>query len=73
MTLTAFYQSHGVRMIPNVIWSDPASYSYAFIGPFWLLSNTFYRKNNFTSLKKILKQFFCTIHTEKFGRINFYT
>ena len=32
MALTAFYQSQGVRMIPNVTWSDPASYSYAFIG-----------------------------------------
>lgn len=31
-TLTAFYQSQGVSMIPNVTWSDPASYSYAFLG-----------------------------------------
>ena len=30
--LTAFYQSQGVFMIPNVTWSDPASYAYAFIG-----------------------------------------
>ena len=32
MALTAFYQSQGVLMIPNVTWSDPTSYSYAFIG-----------------------------------------
>ena len=31
-TLTAFYQSQGVFMIPNVTWSDPASYAYAFSG-----------------------------------------
>ncbi len=30
--LTAFYQSQGVFMIPNVTWSDPSSYSYAFLG-----------------------------------------
>lgn len=30
--LTAFYQSQGVFMIPNVTWSDPASYAYAFLG-----------------------------------------
>lgn len=30
--LTAFYQSQGVVMIPNVTWSDPASYAYAFLG-----------------------------------------
>ena len=30
--LTAFYQSQGVVMIPNVTWSDPASYAYAFMG-----------------------------------------
>ena len=32
MALTAFYQSQGVRMIPNITWSDPASYSYSFVG-----------------------------------------
>lgn len=30
--LTAYYQSHGVLMIPNVTWSGPDSYSYAFVG-----------------------------------------
>ncbi len=30
--LTAFYQSQGVFMIPNVTWSDPSSYAYAFLG-----------------------------------------
>lgn len=30
--LTAFYQIQGVKMIPNVTWSVPASYSYAFLG-----------------------------------------
>ena len=32
LALTAYFQSQGVLMIPNVTWSDPASYSYAFIG-----------------------------------------
>lgn len=32
MALTAFYQNHGVFMIPNVTWSDPSSYAYAFVG-----------------------------------------
>lgn len=32
MALTAFFQSKGVLMIPNVTWSNPASYSYSFIG-----------------------------------------
>lgn len=30
--LTAFFQSQGVFMIPNVTWSDPSSYEYAFAG-----------------------------------------
>ena len=30
--LTAFYQSQGVVMIPNVTWSAPSSYAYAFLG-----------------------------------------
>ena len=30
--LSAFYQQHGVRMIANVSWSNPASFSYAFLG-----------------------------------------
>lgn len=30
--LTAYYQSQGVRMIPNVTWSTPSSYDYAFAG-----------------------------------------
>lgn len=30
--LTAFYQSQGVFMIPNVTWSGPTSYAYAFSG-----------------------------------------
>lgn len=32
MALTAYFQSQGVLMIPNVTWSNPASYSYAFVG-----------------------------------------
>ena len=32
MALTAYFQSQGVHMIPNVTWSNPASYSYAFVG-----------------------------------------
>lgn len=32
MALTAYFQSQGVPMIPNVTWSNPASYSYAFVG-----------------------------------------
>lgn len=32
MALTAFFQSQGVLIIPNVTWSNPASYSYAFVG-----------------------------------------
>lgn len=30
--LTAFFQAKGVNMIPNVTWSIPSSYSYAFSG-----------------------------------------
>lgn len=30
--LTAYFQVQGIRVIPNVTWSSPASYSYAFIG-----------------------------------------
>lgn len=30
--LTAYYQSQGVTMVPNVTWSDPASFAYAFLG-----------------------------------------
>lgn len=30
--LTAYLQSKGVFMIPNVTWSDPSSYAYAFTG-----------------------------------------
>lgn len=32
MALTAYFQSQGVHMVPNVTWSDPASYTYAFVG-----------------------------------------
>lgn len=32
MALTAYFQSQGVLMIPNVTWSNPSSYSYAFVG-----------------------------------------
>lgn len=32
MALTAYFQMQGVLMIPNVTWSTPASYSYAFVG-----------------------------------------
>lgn len=32
MALTAYFQSQGVHMVPNVTWSDPASYIYAFVG-----------------------------------------
>lgn len=30
--LTAYFQSKGIFMIANVTWSDPSSYSYAFVG-----------------------------------------
>ena len=30
--LTGFFQSQGVAMIPNVTWSAPSSYTYAFLG-----------------------------------------
>jgi len=30
MALTAYFQSKGILMIPNVTWSDPSSYIYAF-------------------------------------------
>ena len=30
--LTAYYQSLGIPMIPNVTWSVPASYEYSFLG-----------------------------------------
>lgn len=30
--LTAYYQSQGILMIPNVTWSTPSSYDYAFTG-----------------------------------------
>lgn len=32
LALTAYFQSQGVHMVPNVTWSDPASYTYAFVG-----------------------------------------
>ena len=32
MALTAYFQSQGVHVVPNVTWSAPASYSYAFVG-----------------------------------------
>ena len=30
--LTAYYQSQGICIIPNVTWSGPASYAYSFLG-----------------------------------------
>lgn len=32
MALTSYFQLQGVLMIPNVTWSNPASFSYAFVG-----------------------------------------